>query len=177
MKKCRRCTKPATLHITEIKDGDGHTLHLCEACAQEYLSQVNAGDSVDDDTAFAKGDFPEAGGADVADDMVCPECGITFKKFRSQGRLGCPHDYVAFRERLIPLLESIHGATQHIGKAPVQRPGSSRQNIELARLRSELKSAVEVEDYEEAARLRDTIRQMESQPPEESSAEDEIWPG
>jgi protein arginine kinase activator len=163
MKKCRRCTKPATLHITEIKEGEGRTLHLCENCAQEYLSQVNAGDAADDDSAFAKGEFPEGAGAESGDEMACPECGITFKKFRSQGRLGCPHDYVAFRERLVPLLESIHGATQHVGKAPQRRPAAPRQQHELARLRSELKSAVEAEDYEQAARLRDTIKEKESE--------------
>ena len=65
--------------------------------------------------------------SDERDALSCPHCGITFKQFRSQGRLGCPHDYVAFREELVPLIESIHCETQHVGKVPRHVPGISRK--------------------------------------------------
>lgn len=160
MKKCRRCTKPATLHITEIKSGEARALHLCENCAQEYLANVEAGNASEPDASFGETAGEESGGRE--EELACPQCGITFKKFRSQGRLGCAHDYELFRERLVPLLESIHGERQHIGKCPQQRSPGSRRHHELARLRSELKGAVEAEDYEQAARLRDSIRQLEA---------------
>jgi protein arginine kinase activator len=165
MKKCRRCTKPATLHITEIKGGEVRALHLCENCAQEYLSNVDAGSTTETEAPFGE---PGFGGEETSpqDELTCPHCGMTFKKFRSQGRLGCAHDYEVFRERLVPLLESIHGERQHIGKCPRQRPEGSRRHHELARLRSELKAAVEAEDYERAARLRDSIRELETPHPD-----------
>jgi protein arginine kinase activator len=160
MKKCRRCTKPATLHITEIKSGETRALHLCENCAKEYLSSVEPGATSDTELAVESG-FADAS-AEEQDELACPHCGITFKKFRSTGRLGCAHDYEVFREKLVPLLESIHSERQHVGKCPQQQPAAAHQRQELARLRSELKSAVEAEDYEKAASLRDSIRGLES---------------
>lgn len=165
MKKCLRCTKQAHLHITELKGGKSISLHLCETCAQEYLSTVNVGEISEDFTAgpvigaAAEDDEerPEAGA------RVCPHCGITFKQFRSQGRLGCPHDYELFHAELLPLLESIHGETQHVGKFPPKISESSRRQYELIRLRNELKSAVDDEQYEHAARLRDQIQTIESE--------------
>ena len=99
------------------------------------------------------------------DQRVCPSCGISFKEFRAQGRLGCPHDYVAFEDELLPLLENIHGETEHGGKAPKRAPFSSQQQFQLIKLRSELRSAVDEERYEDAARIRDEIRQAETSLP------------
>lgn len=169
MKKCLRCTKQATLHITELKAGKALSLHLCENCAQEYLSTVDVG-SIPEEFANSgaatvpeppEGDEPEV--ATDAPQKTCPDCGITFKEFRSQGRLGCPKDYEIFRSELLPLLESIHGETQHVGKFPPRVSDSSRRQFELVRLRSELKSAIEDELYETAARIRDQIQQIETE--------------
>lgn len=160
MKKCRRCTKPATLHITEIKSGQARSLHLCENCAKEYLDSVSPGSPADEETSGGEAGF-EGTEATESQEVACEHCGMTFKKFRSQGRLGCAHDYDVFREKLVPLLESIHGERQHIGKCPQRQPQVTRRHQELARLRSELKAAVEAEDYEAAAKLRDTIRAAE----------------
>ncbi len=165
MKKCRRCTKPATMHITEIREGQAQSLHLCETCAQEYLNSVEVGGSSDEFQAetvkgpsSAKVEEPE----DSPDDAkTCPFCGITFKQFRSQGRLGCAHDYDAFHDELIPLLESVHSDTQHVGKCPPKTSSENREHYELFRLRNDLKAAVDNESYEEAARLRDRIKQLE----------------
>lgn len=163
MKKCRRCSKPATLHITELRQGEATEIHLCETCAKDYLSQAEEMSTPDSDLQFDQldeGDQPEVSGMD---DRACPNCGITFREFRTQGRLGCPHDYVAFETDLIPLIENIHGETQHCGKLPRRAPDSSRRQHQLIRLRSELKLAVEEEDYETAARLRDEIQEVETQ--------------
>ncbi len=162
MKKCRRCTKPAVLHITEIKEGEARALHLCESCAQEYLGSVGSNESPEDSSMMSKGslDFDDTEG--LQDEQACPHCGITFRRFRSQGRLGCPHDYEIFRARLIPLLESIHSDTQHVGKCPQNSPDVSQRQHQLIRLRSELKSAIENEEYERAARIRDSIQELES---------------
>ncbi len=163
MRKCSRCSKPATLHITELKEGDVHALHLCEACAQDYLSNVEAGQASDDPEELFK-EHIESSIEDLhdVDQTSCPNCGITFKEFRSQGRLGCPQCYLAFENELIPLLENIHGETQHTGKLPQRAPEASRRQYELIKLRNRLRTAVEAESYEEAAQLRDEIQTMES---------------
>lgn len=173
MKKCRRCTKPATLHITEIRNGEAQALHLCEGCAKDYLNTVSPGSPGEEAASFESGAPPDTEAEqepDERDALTCPQCGITFKQFRSQGRLGCPHDYVAFREELVPLIESIHGELQHVGKVPRHVPGISRRQYDLLKLRSDLKTAVQNEKYEEAAGLRDQIQQLEAeirQQPEE----------
>lgn len=163
MKKCRRCSKPATLHITELRQGEATEIHLCETCAKDYLSQAEEVSTPQTEFQFDQLEESEQPQVSGSDDRVCPNCGISFREFRTQGRLGCPHDYVVFESDLIPLIENIHGETQHCGKLPRRAPDSSRRQHQLIRLRSELKVAVEEEDYEQAARLRDEIREVESQ--------------
>jgi protein arginine kinase activator len=161
MKKCGRCSKPAVLHITELRHGEVQALHLCETCAKEYLSQSPAGAS-EEIPADIESEAAEE--LDELDQRVCPSCGISFKEFRAQGRLGCPHDYIAFEDELLPLLENIHGETEHCGKIPKRAPDSSQQQFKLIKLRSELRTAVDEERYEDAARIRDEIRQAEVRP-------------
>lgn len=165
MKKCSRCSKPAILHITEIEQSEVQELHLCESCAQEYLSNSEPpppSESFPEKLA----EFASEHEMDELDQLVCPNCGITFREFRSQGRLGCPHDYIAFQRELTPLLENIHGETQHEGKFPKRAPGASQRQYHLIKLRSQLRTAIEQENYEAAAGLRDEIQSLES---EESS--------
>jgi protein arginine kinase activator len=157
--KCQKCTKQATLHITEVvSDEQVEDLHLCEECANKYLYEPNK-------NAGPKGAFGEP--AEESDEISalnqreCPHCGIKFVEFRNSGRLGCPHDYQEFREELATLLENIHGETRHCGKTPRRLPQSKQTQSELIQLRKQLQQAVTREAYEEAARLRDRIRQLE----------------
>ncbi len=162
MKKCRRCSKPATLHITEIRKGEVVEIHLCEVCAKDYLSQSEPTDTTSPEFEFEK--FEEAADQlEAIDDPVCENCGITFREFRKNGRLGCPHDYEAFRNDIIPLLENIHGETQHVGKSPRRSGGTSNTQNQLVRLKGQLKAAVDAERYEEAADLRDQILALEAE--------------
>ena len=155
--KCQKCMKAATLHITEvISEEQFEELHLCEECAEKYLyepQQKAAGQKAGEEQAEAEGS--------ALSGRECPECGIKFVEFRNSGRLGCPHDYQEFREELLPLLENIHGDARHTGKTPRRLPQARQAQSELAQLRKQLLQAVNKEAYEEAARLRDRIRQLE----------------
>ncbi|MBA4032380.1 MAG: DNA helicase UvrBC [Planctomyces sp.] len=164
MKKCEQCSKPAVLHITELHDGAVDAHHLCESCAKDYLShgsepevdEVESGLSQEDDLESDSSEsIPE-------EQPPCPNCGITFKEFRSLGRLGCAHDYSHFREELSRLIENIHSEVQHVGKVPKRQPDASRQQFDLIRLKLRLKEAVDEEQYEEAASIRDQIRRVEA---------------
>jgi protein arginine kinase activator len=160
MTKCKRCSKPATLHITEIRSGAVQELHLCESCAQQYLNQEQ-----DDSGESAEPSSQKEGESanEEYDHLICPNCGITFREFRSQGRLGCPHDYIAFAKELKPLLENIHNETQHTGKFPKRAPHASQLQYRLIKLRSELRAAIDEEEYETAARIRDEIQSLEKE--------------
>lgn len=178
MKKCLRCTKQATLHITELKGGKPYSLHLCETCAGEYLNTVKVGDlPVDFEDPLSIGPIGSVGSDSPADvpAKVCPHCGISYKEFRSQGRLGCPYDYTHFHDELIPLLESIHhGETQHVGKFPPKVSDDSRKQYELIRLKNELKTAIDEEAYERAAVLRDEIEGLEAAGKPDREGEEEV---
>ena len=97
------------------------------------------------------------------DSRECPICGISFFEFRQGGRLGCPHDYVFFRNELEPLLVNVHGDNRHIGKQPKRGSHNTEAQTELIRLRREMKEVIEKEDYEEATRIRDQIRKIEEE--------------
>ena len=150
--KCQRCTKAATLHVTEVfGEGQFEELHLCEDCAQKFLTEPPSKKE-----PIGSGDDTSA-----LNQRQCPHCGLKFLEFRNAGRLGCPHDYEVFREELLPLLENIHGEPKHVGKSPRRQPRTGKIRTELAQLRKQLQQAVNRENYEEAARLRDRIKHLE----------------
>lgn len=156
--KCQKCSRIATLHITEIlSESEYEEHHLCEECAQQYLYEPQT-DLSTPPSALAS--LEEEPGLEILGQQ-CPVCGLKFMEFRSTGRLGCAHDYEAFREDLIPLLENIHGDTTHCGKVPRRLPQARETWSELVELRKQLQQAIGREDYEEAAQLRDRIRQLE----------------
>jgi protein arginine kinase activator len=102
-------------------------------------------------------------GGTTADPQTCPVCGISWSQFKQGGLMGCPHDYEQFGSKLVPLLKRAQeGATQHMGKVPRKKktPHGDRQVMTL-RLRRQLQHAVDVENYEQAAQLRDELRQLE----------------
>ncbi len=163
--KCQECNKPATFHITELVSGEAQELHFCEDHAREYLTHGEEEQVSQPSLAGALAHQLAVGqtAEELArlDQKACPVCGITFYEFRSQGRFGCPHDYECFIDELKPLLMSIHGENEHVGKCPAHSATDSLRQTELIRLRREMKEAVSEEDYERASKLRDDIRQIE----------------
>lgn len=161
--KCQKCAKNAVIHITEVLGDDQYEeLHLCEECAQAYIAQAQPPKkqsvSKSKDPLSASEEQTEAAGLGG---RKCPVCGIKFAEFRNSGRLGCANDYDHFSEELTSLLENIHGETKHVGKSPRRLPQTRQIQQELTQLRKKLQKAVMEEAYEEAARIRDRIKQLE----------------
>ena len=169
--KCQKCDKPATFHITELTGGKPQELHLCEDHAREYLTSSGSEPASASSMAavLAQQMAHQMAVSQTAEELAeldqqtCPVCGITFYEFRSQGRLGCPYDYICFKDQLEPLILNIHGESQHTGKLPSRCPGGSEKRIQLIRLRREMKEAIEEENYEQASELRDEIQRAEAQ--------------
>ena len=159
---CMVCKKnSATIHLTDIVGGKKNEVHLCEECAQQQgISYKTSAAALPELLAFISG----AGEGEESEfaDLTCPECGMTYTEFRRTGRLGCPNDYGAFREGLIPILERVHGGTEHTGRAPgrVSKPDSGK-TLRLIQLKRELQEAVGEELYEKAVGLRDEISRLE----------------
>ncbi len=157
--KCQSCPNPATVHVTTIeKDGQKKVVHLCQRCAEQQQFAQKGEMNL---PAIIQAMIGQHVGplSDELARLACPECGIKFMEFRQEGRLGCPHDYEVFRQGLEPLLQRIHRAARHVGKSPRNGPEVAAEQAEQIALRRRLREAVDAEAYEEAARLRDLLRQ------------------
>lgn len=158
---CQLCEKAkATVHITDTVP-EKRERHLCEACAQKEHVIIKHHQPT---AAIIQEFIKQKAGIGAGDDTVCEHCGISFREFQLKGVLGCPHDYVAFRAQLMPLIERAHeGAKHHVGKTPGKSVDPvAKKKAGLNRLQRELQEAIEQENYELAARVRDQIRSMET---------------
>ncbi len=158
--KCQLCPNPATVHLTDIVEGQKRVVHLCQGCAeaQQLVKQQELNLPAILQTLLGQHLGQQT---DRLARLVCPQCGIRYMEFRAQGRLGCPHDYEVFRDGLEPLLKRIHRADRHVGKSP-RRQVDQVRHAELLDLRKRLQEAVQAEAFEEAARLRDLLRIKEA---------------
>ncbi len=166
---CQDCNKrEVQVKFTQIVNNQKTTLAFCNECAaargfhsplenapfqlSEILSGLAAAHPTMDDTM-------------VRESLVCPGCGLTFEDFASQGRFACGECYRAFRPRLEAIMRKIHGSSLHRGQAPDQEPLSQNEAPvipvrEEERLAAELHKAVENEEFERAAEIRDKLKMI-----------------
>lgn len=160
MKCCQgECENEATVHLTEIVDGQMKKIDLCEECAKEK--------GVTDPQGFALADLLLGLGASSemeqsSADLECPTCGFAHADFKKSGRLGCSDCYATFGDPLEAMLKQMHKGTQHVGKVPKALRAAMDVNRQRERLGTQLTKAVEAENYEEAAQIRDQIKELEA---------------
>src|SRR5437764_10763873 len=130
--KCQNCSNPATVHLTKIVNKQKQELHLCQACAEKHAAPA-AELSLSAILQSLIGQHVSAVSEELSR-LNCPTCGIKYMEFRSDGRLGCPADYEAFRAGLLPILQRIHRATRHAGKVPRRRGVRLAREAELLEL-------------------------------------------
>ena len=160
---CELCKQSqATVHLTEIVNDQMTELHLCEACANQKGAQVESHFGLAD-LLSGLADFSKTQEPEEVSTKACPACGMTYDDFRKVGRLGCAECYGTFKRSLGSLLKRIHGSPSHIGKSPARLVKPLKGKVELAELKRRLERAIEQEEFEEAARVRDQIRRMEQQ--------------
>jgi protein arginine kinase activator len=160
---CDQChEREAVIHLTQIVNDQVTTLHLCERCAAEK--------GVESPGAVAKtplGTFLAAMGKEAEAPAprtaeTCSRCGASLQDFRESGRLGCPECWRAFESPLRDLLRRLHGSTHHLGERYADRHGTTPgPKVEATDLREQLRAAVESENFELAAELRDRLRVLE----------------
>ncbi len=103
-------------------------------------------------------------------ELECPTCGFAQADFKKTGRLGCSTCYTVFAEPLEGMLKQMHKGTQHIGKVPKALRAKLDTTKQRERLNTQLKKAIETENYEEAAQLRDQLKELEVVPASEEEA-------
>jgi len=131
--------------------------HICQECARlkaeelkqhlsisEFLSNLTIQEDLDKKLK----------------DIRCSFCGITFYDFKKKGRLGCANCYFTFKDQLFPIIKKVHSTTQHKGKFPPTVKEEIIVDKKLAILRERLKKAIQIEAYEEAAMIRDQIKEL-----------------
>jgi protein arginine kinase activator len=167
---CDQCReREAVIHLTQIVNEQVTTLHLCEKCAAEKGVE-SPGSAVKTPlgsflAAMGKGAEQPSTAARSAEN--CPRCGASFQDFRETGRLGCSDCYRAFEPPLRDLLRRLHGSTHHLGErytegaAAPPVPPEPAAAPDAADLREQLRVAVESENFELAAELRDRLRVVE----------------
>jgi len=160
--KCESCNeREATVHYTEIEGTEKREIHLCEECYRQKLAPVQ---KATDFAELLKGLLHGVTDEDAAAaNALCPTCGLSLAEFRASGRLGCPNDYHVFSEAIKPLIEKIQHGARHVGRVPSRAGDALERENMLIRLRRELERAVQREQYEEAARLRDRVRELMGQ--------------
>ena len=188
---CEECgIRQAKFHVMTIVNDERTERLLCPVCMAKYQRQLPGLDfsnlaGILNNILLDHTDGREEDEDEELNALRCEQCGMTYAEFRKGGMLGCAECYRTFKAPLDSLLQRIHGNTQHAGRIPgsVRSGVSIRMNIE--RLRQKLQRAVAAEEYEQAAKLRDSIRSLTAQlaeqeqqgdirvrPPERLRAED-----
>jgi len=162
---CEQCReREAVIHLTQIVNEQVTTLHLCERCAAEKgVESPGAAPKTPLGTFLAAmgQELPETPAPRTGD--TCPRCGGSLGDFRESGRLGCSECYRSFEVPLRDLLRRLHGSTHHMGERYAESGGSTAPSTRngASELREQLRVAVETENFELAAEIRDRLRVME----------------
>ena len=156
---CSICKeKDATVHLTDIKGDKIQKVDLCEDCAKS--KGVNDSTFAIADMLLGLGASQEIEQSSGGVDVKCPQCGFSQADFKKSGRLGCPECYTTFAEGLEGLLKSMHKGTMHAGKIPEGMRQARDNSKRMESLQKKLEKAIKEENFEQAAALRDEIKQM-----------------
>lgn len=160
---CEKCKKnPATVHMQQFVHGVKKEMHLCQECSfkmempislenifQGFLDQMKHMGHPYDKVQYK----PQ--------NLTCTRCGMVFNEFKTNGKLGCDSCYQAFHKPVEALIKNVQGSTRHGGKFPQRSGVILLQKRQVEELRVGLKAAIELENFEEAARIRDEIKELE----------------
>ena len=167
--KCEHCTQQEATCFYQINtNGSVSSYALCGSCAAKmglssHTQQYPFGGFAQDIGHLFDGFFTVPAKPTQKSTKACPDCGATWREIAASGKVFCAGCYNAFREELEPTLRSLHANAIHTGRAPVKQRTHREKNEKLAALREELKLAIQEENFEKAAILRDEIRTLEKE--------------
>ena len=168
---CEHCKqRHANVTVTQVQNGQKRERHYCEVCAEQFHPfqfEVNEEPTslqqlisnwVNFVPSTAK---KESTKANSNSQKECQTCGFTYRQFLKQGKFGCENCYEVFSEQLPQLLERIQAGTKHVGYVE-ETPSKEKIEHKVAELREAMQQAIAVENFEEAAKIRDEVRLLES---------------
>ena len=156
---CDKCGKrEATVHMMQNINGQGSEINLCSECARQAESNWGF-------HPFGMNDifqsFFNTGSlfGNTLPSLECKTCSTTLDSFKKTGLLGCPDCYNDLRQDIEPIISTIHGKTTHTGEAP-EGTEELKEKKQLEMLNDQLQQAIREERYEDAAKLRDQIKNL-----------------
>lgn len=156
---CEKCGKNlATTHIKKVINGSVEEHSLCSFCAAEQGYGGMEDFSLSNMLSMMLGGHPK--GVSVSKKR-CTVCGSTFSDIAKSGRVGCGECYETFKEELLPSLQRLHGRVKHIGKTPESEVKEQTLEEKIIKLKEKLTDAVQNEEFEKAAEIRDEIKSLE----------------
>lgn len=168
---CEHCKqRHANVTVTQVQNGQKFERHYCEECAQQFHPfQFETSEEAASLQQFVSNWFnffpsttkKERTANTERENLTCPSCGFTYRHFLKQGKFGCEHCYETFSTQLPPLLEKIQAGTKHVGFVE-EAPSKEKVEQKITKLREQIKEAIHVENFEEAAKIRDEIRMLEN---------------
>jgi protein arginine kinase activator len=159
--KCECCHETeATIHLTQVIDGEVKKLNLCQVCAQKNGIDLNSPISITDVLLGLGAPTQMGSPSDTAFDLSCSRCQMTRTEFKKRAQLGCPQCYNAFMGELSALTKAMHHSGQHVGKIPARQGNKARITAQIAALQNDIETAIAKEQYEVAANLRDKIKAL-----------------
>ena len=159
---CDNCKeRDAVVHLTQIVESAVSQIHLCEKCAAEKGVETSVAPP-----KHPLGEFLQAVQQQLAvapsETGRCTFCSATLRDFRASGRVGCARCYSAFESSMRDLLRRVHGQSRHVGRRyEPPHPGQLERAMLLGELRDRLRRAIESEQFELAADIRDRLREHE----------------
>ena len=157
---CQKCGKhPATVHLKQIINGVAKEEYLCSLCANMENSFFGSSSDLSTESLF---DSLFLGGRPSASStrQTCPLCGITAREIQRSGRAGCAECYKTFRAELRNAAFRIHGGAKHVGRAPQKTKEETERLTKIEELKTQQSKAIEEQDFELAAKLRDEIKAL-----------------
>ncbi len=169
---CDECGKnPAVFSVTIASGGGVSNRHLCAECMKQMESSLTQGNIHSFLSSIMSMLSPTQKESDL---LKCAQCGLSYSDFERTGKLGCAGCYQSFQKELGPMLQRIHGSSQHVGRTPVHNhepeavqttvpaePTQKELNEKrMEELRQKMDEAVAVENFEAAAQYRDEMRAL-----------------
>lgn len=165
---CGDCgNEEAEVHLTSVEADEVKSLHLCAACAARRGFPTEVDEKAPQSHPPLAEFLAQLGGPGPTTPTPpatdpCPFCATTADDFRRSGRVGCSQCYVHFEPQLRGLLRRIHGSSQHAGKLYLSESSDISDRLgQISSMRRRLRRAIETEDFETAADLRDRIHELE----------------
>ncbi len=165
---CQNCKKNKGTHqYTNLSNGIIKDIRLCDQCAEEYSKKpFNVNENIPfsiQDLLSSLMDIEFQQVSEKKSEKFCPKCGSTYSRFKTIGRVGCDKCYEAFKDEMYPLIRRVQGNMQHKGKMPESAKGEKRIKDDVIILKTQLQQAIQTEEFEKAAEIRDKIKLLESE--------------